>query len=365
MFYFLSLIFSLFVCVSCTKESTKIIHDSGKSGSQKAVDDTDSSFASVEGTINGGGGKGVLCRTGKGEIIEILDFYEARLIHDLVIEDQDLNQEQAIELAARLLSNHFWTPWNIDVESVVEKSKLMISSAINDIKFITEGKKLKSTKDSFEPLVENGCEIVQIAVTYDESVILVDKTLWDRLDWLNRVALITHELYYFVERLSGVENSISTRRFVGYLFSAEGLWPIAKKIPLDPAKRVDCILRDSYYTVMGSMMGFETSLVSEDGEKEKLLEFVFISHPLYSELFRRSFYLSNVTIKDFHEVYINDEMDFKFNAVINVDTYSHLKELVVISKEMSSSHFYIDFFNYKYWNSPINGRIEMDCEFGL
>lgn len=91
------------------------------------------------------------------------------------------------------------------------------------MRFIDAGQVLKSTEDANEAVIEAGCESKQIAVYYDENIVLVDKNLWDKLDYLNQATLILHEVVYKTARNLGETSSVSTRRYVSHLLSDVGL----------------------------------------------------------------------------------------------------------------------------------------------
>ena len=101
----------------------------------------------------------------------------------------------------------------------------------DEAKFTKPGQSLKSTSDSDEPFVEQGCELVQIAVYYDEAVLLIDTDYWEMLNDFNKASLLAHEMIYSYRRRAGKTNSISSRRFVSHLISDQGLtpwfWPAA------------------------------------------------------------------------------------------------------------------------------------------
>ncbi len=81
-------------------------------------------------------------------------------------------------------------------ESVEKSVTADISRARKKIKFIDSDKTLKSTNDANEAVMEEECSSTQIAVYYDENVLLVNKLLWDKLDYLNQAALLYHEVLY-------------------------------------------------------------------------------------------------------------------------------------------------------------------------
>jgi hypothetical protein len=135
------------------------------------------------GVINGGGGKGVQCTKDGQTTVEVLDLYEAKTLYNLSIMDFGSTEEEAKEKLAQVLARHFWNPTSIEIDLYQrELKKIYIQEFLNNIRFIENGKTLRLTNDSFEPTLENGCKPVQVAMYYDESVLLVNKTLWNKME---------------------------------------------------------------------------------------------------------------------------------------------------------------------------------------
>lgn len=176
----------------------------------------------VEGVINGGGGKGVLCQRGDQQVLEVLDIYEGRSVYGQSYEKiENLKFE---ELKVNLLQkfyDHFSGGVTKSYED--EDNPDPVQKILDEAKFTSEGQSLKSTNDSDEAFVAQGCELVQIAVYYDEAVLIIDKKLWEQLDDFNKVALLIHEGIYSTMRRMGETNSISTRRLLSHLISDQGL----------------------------------------------------------------------------------------------------------------------------------------------
>lgn len=194
--------------------------------------------AHAAGVINGGGGKGVRC-AGRGT--ETLDIYEARAIYGLRLEQLSNNEEEAFHIAIKRMALHFWNPDTIPLDLYAHDLQWFIKEKfLSKIRFLRPGQKLKPVNDAYEPIQEAGCETVQVALMYDESIILIDQDYWDEMDVLNRIALLMHEIIYFHFRLEGAKDSISTRKLVGYLFSTTPLRPKSDGIPLDRSKIMFC-----------------------------------------------------------------------------------------------------------------------------
>ncbi len=194
------------------------------------------------GVINGGGGKGVLCEADGRTTVEVLDLYEAKHLFNLNIQDLGSTKEQSLAKLSEVMANHFIDPFIYTAEGYMNAlNETSIKHSFEIMQFLKEGQTLKLTKDSFEPILEKNCRMVQIAVYYDESALLVDKSLWEQLDWTNKAALVAHEILYFWSREFGATNSMSVRKLVGLLLSTKGVDPLANDLP-DEEDALSCRL---------------------------------------------------------------------------------------------------------------------------
>lgn len=274
----------------------------------------------IDGTINGGGGKGVICSNNKNDIIETLDLYEARVLYNLEIVDHIHSEEEAFDLFASLMTNHFWNPDSINKNEYLNHYKKIIKEIYQkNIRFIDSTKKLKLVNDSFEPLVEKGCQIVQVAINYDESIILVDQSLWEKMDSLNKISLIAHEIIYGIDRQDGSTNSMTTRKLVGQIFSKKGARPKADGIPFDESKYLRCLISKNNFSI-GYFFAYESNK-----ENRKGLELVFNFIKNHSNLFRTSAFLKDLNLHSLkdksYKVSIRSESD------IFIDSYSPNKRI--------------------------------------
>ena len=252
----------------------------------------------VEGTINGGGGKGVLCRKGQKTTVETLDLYEAKVLYGLEIKELATNQDEAIEEFTTILTRHLWNPSTVPMDQYKKNFKdLYLNILLKNIKFISRDKKLKLVNDSFEPLVEKDCEMVQVAVYYDESILLVDESLWNQMSWTSRIGLLAHEILYLMDRQNGSKNSISTRKLVGQLFSSSGARPRGDGIPMEKNKVATCTVFDRNVDV-GYLYAYDSSRTNLSSENEAGVELVFNYLKNSRFLFRTSAFFNRITLAD-------------------------------------------------------------------
>lgn len=276
----------------------------------------------VEGTINGGGGKGIRCvdPVTKKPTLQLLDLYEAEMLYGLETRPSPAGSNEALDLMAELMGRHFWNPSTIDLEEYKKMLRSGYEKFISkDARFIPAGKRLKPVADAFEPLVDPNCELVQIAVYYDESILLIDQELWKELDWLNRMALYVHEVLYAVDRSNGVTNSISVRKLVGQMFSSKGARPRSDGAPSDPSLHATCHINNNH----GVSVAYAYMWQSKKelfGRTIDGVEMVFNYLENISPIFRTSIFFENTEFENLLKP------DFKTRVMSNVLVDSYYNE---------------------------------------
>ncbi len=218
----------------------------------------------------------------------------------------------AMDKLAEILARHYWTPGTIELPRYATALKgNLLKDFFKNVRFIESGKKIKSVDDAFEPTLEKDCESVQIADYYDESVLLVDRELWDQLNWTNKMALLAHESMYFLARQRGTKNSMGTRKLVGMLFSEKSVRPLADGVPTDRYKSLDCRIETNGFS-RGNFYLYTSQL-----EKKKGLEAVFFNLANDGSLFRTSAFFKNLSIVHLEAPGFNGSD----SAILMKDTY--------------------------------------------
>lgn len=291
-FKLIALTLIMIVLTACDKTVTNIVPGTNTSTPQSEVSTPNGSLqADSGGVINGGGGTGVRCLKDGKQTVEVLDLYEAKSIYNLSMMDFGTSEEEAKDKLAQILARHFWNPYTIEMEKYANYLKqTYLQEFLNNIRFIDAGKKLRPTKDAYDPVLETGCEPVQVAVYYDESVLLVDKALWDQMDWTNKMGLLAHEALYFLARQSGTTNSMSTRKLVGMLFSTKGAKPIEEGVPAELNKSLGCEITSGGFS-KGRFFMYKSQLSSG----EKGLELVFRDLGNDGSLFKTSSFIQDLS----------------------------------------------------------------------
>ncbi len=307
----------------------------------------------LAGTINGGGGKGVLCKNGQASTLEVLDLYEAKALYDLKIEHNPQTKEEAINLFAELIGRHLWNPSTVPLPEFIQMLKGDLDNAIlKKIKFLTDGKHLALVDDADEPIYEANCEMKQIAVYYDESVVLVDQSLWDQMNWTNRIALLTHEMFYSMDRSNGATNSMATRKLVGQLFSTTGAVPKADGIPTDLNKVVTCLVTNQGIDV-GYFYAFDSIKQIYGTEPSHGLEFVFNFLKNGTYLFRTSAFFADLKLDA-----LSDSNRNGVNSTdLIIDSYQPKQSLGILFTEHAKSQLFIS----EKANGSITEKLQLSC----
>jgi hypothetical protein len=279
------------IFAACTRNVTNNVSGGSDPSPSKGSQPAPTQEQNSGGVINGGGGRGVRCLKNGVQKVEVLDLYEARTLYNLPTVDFGTSEEAAKDKLAALLAKHFWNPSSSSMPQFTRYMRAaMVDEFLDNVRFIEEGKTLRLANDAYEPTLEKGCEPVQIGFYYDESVLLVDKALWNQLNLTNKMALIAHEALYFLARQNGTTNSMSTRKLVGMLFSPKGVRPLADGVPKENRKFLDCRLATN-----GFSNGRFFLYASKDENNSNGLEAVFMDLGGDGSLFRTSSFFNDLS----------------------------------------------------------------------
>ncbi|WP_374077014.1 hypothetical protein [Bdellovibrio bacteriovorus] len=167
------------------------------------------------GGVDGGGGKGIVCRDAQGVIqsAELLDLYEGKSMYGLNIRKSDLPIQEQVNKALQVIPATSRSLFEVFADIVIRKMVLLPS-----------GTKLLPVDDSFEIILPKGCEAEQVAHYYSDDRILVDRDIWDHMSETDKSALILHEAVYRVNRAMGAKDSRGSRHTVMHLFDPATQW---------------------------------------------------------------------------------------------------------------------------------------------
>lgn len=187
-----------------------------------------------EGGVSGGGGNAVVCME-NGEVIsvELLDLYEDRRGKNIAY--MDLSGDMKIDMS-KLIAKLYPEVRTNEYTNVLAADFIAIMLNLKDISpddvLADTGDVLAATK----PANEN-CKIKPVINFYSRDHILVDRKLFNKMNYVNQLALILHELLYLKERENGVSDSRYVRKIVGQALRQENM------VNLQDAMYNDAILR--------------------------------------------------------------------------------------------------------------------------
>lgn len=190
-------------------------------------------FAAL-GNDAGGGGNAVVCRDHEGKIssAEVLDLFEARLLHQWKVPlSSESAENQARKIADRLgVINRYYS-----IHTVLEK--IMANARVLPPEY-----RLEPIEDSFPVIGVKGCRIEQLARYLSSDELLIDGEIWASLNETNKAALYLHETLYWDLRRVGASSSLRARRIVGYLMNDFPVHP-----PIAPSEKLDLFCSDNGY----------------------------------------------------------------------------------------------------------------------
>jgi hypothetical protein len=218
------------------------------------------SLTAHAGTSSGGGGVGVRCVLPNGKsTLETLDIHEAKL-KGLNFVSLPNNEEEAIELGSRLMANHYFAGYFTYVgeyqkflkERIFEKifkGDSIQESDTGGLIYQKEVSHLDLSNDYGKYSIAPNCHLEQIAYFDDSaSTLFLNKSVFSEMDYLNQVAMFTHEIIYFLDRNypslhddldpNTPRTSEITRYFTGKLFST--IPPLSKLRVLEGTPHIMC-----------------------------------------------------------------------------------------------------------------------------
>ncbi len=178
--------------------------------------------ARVFGGVSDGGGQSVVCRDGSGKIssAELLDLYEARVQFGYELDVFPDTFENSIDFIDKKVKKLFPKTPGLDFYLSNKFRKDLILNMNEKLHFLPKGTKLKIIDDANEAIIPVGCKIEQLANYNGPNRVLIDTEIWDKLDHVNKLALLTHEIvFYFYKKFNGEKDSRNARKIVGYIFS--------------------------------------------------------------------------------------------------------------------------------------------------
>ena len=198
------------------------------------------SLSTHAGVVNGGGGKGVVCRNADGSVksVELLDFWEAKALYSRSPEALGSTLQEQIDAGlSRLKESYRFRGWGqvVDENGVKKEladqeffAEILRSNAAIFTKFDSDrivrlrNVILEQTNDAYEVARPRNCEFEQIVNYQTSGQILINQDLFEAMDQVNQAGLLVHEAYYqTLVALANETNSIRVRRAIGFVFHGE------------------------------------------------------------------------------------------------------------------------------------------------
>lgn len=162
----------------------------------------------------GGGGLAVACYKGDElTSVELLDLYEGRTKGIKYLELTKNWENDIQNLAMKVAKDEENAKYFVDTLKRITSS----------YRFIPEDSELELTNDAFPAFLPRGCKAKQLANYYNDRLVWVDQTLFNKLSYRDQVALAFHETIYFLERTYRPESdSRYSRTIVAHIFNEKG-----------------------------------------------------------------------------------------------------------------------------------------------
>lgn len=163
----------------------------------------------AEGGMSGGGGKGVVCRNAQGLItsVETLDLFESKALYQVQPRSFSQPWEKVIQTLKSELSKAMSQP-EIHLFPLLDRAQRIV-------RWVGPEVQLVPVEDAALVAVPTQCSLEQLAVYVDDSLLLIQRDLWEKMDASNKAALFLHEAIYRLDRYDGAKDSRRTRRLVG------------------------------------------------------------------------------------------------------------------------------------------------------
>jgi hypothetical protein len=197
----------------------------------------------AQGTVDGGGGKGVHCKVANGtETLKTLDLYESEIARGEGIEPEIASAatlEDMATIAFRKLTVLLRDPMSLPFSDGELKTHVaqFLKTEFDD-RLNSQRKPLALTADATVPALPKNCQVVQIAIWQPNGEIALDLNLWEKLGVRDQAALKLHEYIYFYARKEGATTSDETRWLIGSAFSNLPLQPRFPESMFTPDSKV-------------------------------------------------------------------------------------------------------------------------------
>lgn len=188
------------------------------------------------GAISGGGAKGVVCRDVNNSILSAttLDLYEGKAVYNLKFNESPELTDAQVQRALAVIPA-------TSRALISAYSTYIVPKGMQIVHDVT----LQPVDDALVIAVPRGCQVEQLANYFDDSRILIDGNIWDKLSQTAKASLILHESIYATERALGATNSQRTRHIVASLFDPSTIWTDVKEGV--PGSALTCVAKGAFF----------------------------------------------------------------------------------------------------------------------
>lgn len=303
--------------------------------------------ASTLGGHDGGGGQGLVCYNNQGEIesVELLDFYEGKILDGLFVDEFE---GSAIEIARERFNKFFF-----------EESYLHLLEYIyTSFHFLPSGVRLNHIDDGNIIYTPERCRIEQIANFQGLSRVFIVKDFWVKMNPTHQAGLIMHEFLWYKERTQGVRHSARVKRNNTRMFSS--LFDVETQKPLNKIPHLSCWTNQAPYTYFRITQDYKLHFDILVGELN------FIQYSLQKDLSSKEIEMLISILKYPHQEYVeygdewrNIARNKDFELVLKNSRNQLVARLEILwDSDKPSLKMNIDHYEYQSYTQKL---VDLEC----
>jgi hypothetical protein len=171
-----------------------------------------------DGGVSGGGGNAFVCReNGVIQSVELVDLYEGRQFATPNYENLTGNMDEDIDFLLRKIY-----PDKRNHTKLINLSNEYYN-LINSLTDLPAEAELYPTNDVFLTYKPKNCTLEPVINYYARYSIIINRELYNKMNYVNKVALHLHEILYLKERENGVKDSRYTRQMVAMALNQKSM----------------------------------------------------------------------------------------------------------------------------------------------
>lgn len=264
------------------------------------------------GNTDGGGGRGVVCYDNNNNIVsvELLDLYEGKILEGL---NPIQSKKSIVEILDQVIDNDINSQDEFRGQSLNYTKQLMKS-----FRFLPTGVRLKPIDDSGEIYVPASCKIEQLANMQGINRVFIVKDFWDKMNNVNKAALVMHEYIWATHRFAGRKLSKRARRTTARYFADN--YTFTQVNPTSSLGKVVCSSSNLDHQINDITVATRFTVIPTDGGYR--FEFgwlggLMVHNTFYSE----DSYMNDVFDQIEKEEYTQEEVDYYDAGEFTFDVY--------------------------------------------